>query len=458
VAAQQGPPARWQGWTAGGPGRPTAALAVLLLGLTGCGGPGAGPSPTSAPTTVVTPTTTTPTSPSGATSPAGPAGPETTAETLRPGAPSTTAPAGPSPSASSPPSAAPGSGCRAAAARLGVRDQVGQLLMVAVTSTGVTDAQERAVRSSRAGSLLLLGGSTAGTGGTASLVRHLRATAHRPGPDGGREVGVLLAADQEGGLVQRLRGPGFSDIPAATAQRDLSDARLRGDAQRWGAQLRRAGIDVDLAPVADVVSKDLVEVNEPIGRLHRGYGPDPVVVGAKVAAFTTGMDRAGVATAVKHFPGLGRVRGNTDTARRVVDTTTTRHDPALRGFTAAVGAGVDMVMVSSAVYRRIDAAQPATFSTVVVQGMVRGDLGFDGVVVSDDLSAAALSAWSPQQRALRFVRAGGDLLVVGDPASVPAMTDALAARADRDPAFARRVERSAGRVLTLKARRGLTRC
>jgi len=448
VAAQQGLPARRPGATARGAGRSSAVLVVLLLGLTGCGVPGAGVAPTS-PSTARTTRVPAPTTPGDGTASERSASPTTTRSSPAP-----------SDAASDPPSAAPrpGAGCRAAAGRLSLRDQVGQLLMVAVTSTGPTAAQEQAVRASRAGSILLLANSTAGTRSTASLVRRLRGAADRPRLDSGARVDVLLAADQEGGLVQRLRGPGFSDIPAATGQRDLPDDRLRRDAERWGDQLRRADVDADLAPVADVVPADLVGVNEPVGRLRRGYGPDPATVAAKVGAFTTGMDRAGVATAVKHFPGLGRVRGNTDTARRVVDTTTTRHDPALRGFAAAVGAGVDMVMVSSAIYRRIDADAPAAFSTVVVEGMVRGDLGFDGVVVSDDLSAAALSAWSPQQRALRFVGAGGDLLVVGDAASVPAMTDALLARAGADPAFARRVEQSTGRVLALKARRGLTRC
>ena len=88
------------------------------------------------------------------------------------------------------------------------------------------------------------------------------------------------------------------------------------------------------------------------------------------------MDRAGVATAVKHFPGLGRVRGNTDYASRVVDTKTTRDDAALAGFRAAVDAGADMVMVSSASYRKIDAEHRAAFSTVIMDEMLREDLGF----------------------------------------------------------------------------------
>ena len=325
--------------------------------------------------------------------------------------------------------------------------------MVAVGSTGMSPAQERAVRRSRAGSVLLLGQSTAGTAGTADVVRDIRSAADEPAG-----TQVLLAADQEGGLVQRLSGRGFDDIPSAVRQAELDDAQLARDAETWGEQLGRAGIDANLAPVADVVPRELGTRNEPIGKLRRGYGSSPATVAGKVQAFTTGMDRADIATAVKHFPGLGRVRGNTDFEQRVVDSTTTRTDGGLRGFAAAVSAGVDMVMVSSAVYDRIDPERQAVFSPTVIEGMIRGDLGFTRVVISDDLSAAAVRDVPAEERALGFVLAGGDLMIVADPASVLAMAEALVQRGGRDRAFAERVEESAGRVLAVKARRGLADC
>ena len=204
--------------------------------------------------------------------------------------------------------------------------------------------------------------------------------------------------------------------------------------------------------------RELEGVNEPVAGLRRGYGSSPAAVAEKVDAFTTGMGQAGIATAVKHFPGIGEVRGNTDTAARVVDTTTTRRDPALAGFRAAVDAGADMVMVSSVVYTRIDPRRQAVFSSTVVDGMVRGDLGFDGVVISDDLAAAAVRNFPPERRAVGFVRAGGDLAIVGDPAEAATMAEALVDRAAEDPAFAARVDESAARVLALKDRRGLADC
>jgi beta-N-acetylhexosaminidase len=122
----------------------------------------------------------------------------------------------------------------------------------------------------------------------------------------------------------------------------------------------------------------MVWTNKPIGQLRRGYGPSPKKVAAKVTAFTEGMNRAGIATAVKHFPGLGRVRGNTDYMTRVVDPTTTRHDAALAGFKAAVNANVDMVMVSSAFYLKIDDEHRAAFSTMIINDMLAKILASPG--------------------------------------------------------------------------------
>jgi beta-N-acetylhexosaminidase len=170
------------------------------------------------------------------------------------------------------------------------------------------------------------------------------------------------------------------------------------------------------------------------------------------------MERAGVATAVKHFPGLGRVRGNTDFVSRVVDTTTTRRDHALAGFSAAIDADVDMVMMSSAFYSKIDAEHRAAFSAMIIDEMLRKNLRFSGVVISDDLAAVAMRNLTPEERARRFIRAGGDLLIVGDASLATTMADAIKDKASDDPAFAKRVTESATRVVAMKERRGLARC
>jgi beta-N-acetylhexosaminidase len=333
------------------------------------------------------------------------------------------------------------------------RERVGQLLMVGINSAGPTNADAAVIDATRAGSVLLLGNSTAGLTAVHRVTVRAREAARRP-----EQVGTLIAADQEGGLVQRLKGPGFSTMPSAVSQGKLATPTLAADAKTWGRQLKKAGIDVNLAPVADVVPASLININQPIGVLRRYYSTSPPVVAAKVQAVVSGMNSAGIATSVKHFPGLGRVRGNTDFQADVVDSMTVRHDPALAGFIAGAKAGVDMVMVSSATYSKIDSKHRAAFSSVVIGTMIRRDLRFTGVVISDDLAANAMQDLSPGTRVIRFIEAGGDLAIIGDPTIAQRAADSVAAEAEHDPAFANLVTASATRVVQLKHRRGLARC
>ncbi|MBA8796197.1 beta-N-acetylhexosaminidase [Friedmanniella endophytica] len=393
----------------------------------------------------------------------GPAGP-TGAASASSGTPSTATSASPSGSATSAASpsasrsasasasATSGGSCQALAGRLSRPEQVGQLFMVAANSVRVTQADLDRLAGLHIGSVLLLGNTD---GGAAAVQKHIGVVKDGVGSVDGIEP--MLAVDQEGGLVQRLSGPGFSTIPSATVQGTWSSSTLESRAAGWGRQLRAVGVDVDLAPVADVVPASLTSVNQPIGVLKREYGTTPGAVAPKVAAFVQGMRSARIGTSVKHFPGLGQVRGNTDFDTNVVDSVTTRHDADLAGFAAGVKAGADMVMISSATYARIDADRPAAFSPTVIQGMVRGDLGFDGVVISDDLAGKALGG-SYGSRATRFFAAGGDLAIMGQPASASAMTQATLAKANSDRQFAATVEAAAARVLALKARYGLADC
>jgi beta-N-acetylhexosaminidase len=179
-------------------------------------------------------------------------------------------------------------------------------------------------------------------------------------------------------------------------------------------------------------------------------------VAGHVAAFAAGLADAGVVPTVKHFPGLGRVTANTDVSSGVTDPTTTSTDPYLGPFRTAIRSGHPFVMMSSAVYARIDPARPAAFSPTVVTGLLRRGLHFDGVVVSDDLGAARqVRAVRVGERAVRFIAAGGDLVLTVSPATVPDMVTALYDRAVRDPAFRTLVDRSAARILLAKQRLGL---
>jgi beta-N-acetylhexosaminidase len=179
-----------------------------------------------------------------------------------------------------------------------------------------------------------------------------------------------------------------------------------------------------------------------------------------VTAFVTGMAAGGVASTVKHFPGIGRITGNTDlTATGITDRTATTSDPHLAPFATGIDAGADLVMVGSAIYSRLDPKTNAVFSKPIVTDLLRTRLGYDGVVITDDVGAAkAVAAVSPAERATRFVAAGGDIVLTARPSTVPAMHDALTARMTKDKAFAAHVEQSVTRVVELKLDHGLARC
>jgi len=271
-------------------------------------------------------------------------------------------------------------------------------------------------------------------------------------------VRFFVGANQEGGLIQGLSGSGFDVIPSALTQGTWSPSVLQTKALRWGGQLRAAGVNLNFAPIADVVPPGTDAQNAPIGQLQREFGHDPATVSSHVAAFIAGMHQAGIDTTAKHFPGLGRVAGNTDFTGAVIDTVTTRHDPYIASFAKAVDVGVPFVMVSLAIYERIDPSNIAGFSTTIDSGMLRGDLGFRGVVVSDSLSATAVTSLTPATRAIDFLAAGGDMIVLNPLDQAIAMAKALASRAAEITSFRARVNNAALHVLEAKQAAGLLTC
>jgi len=334
--------------------------------------------------------------------------------------------------------------------------RVGQLFMVGTPATGVSSTTASAITNLHVGSVILTGRSTAGVTAARAVTASLQAKATSSATAG---IPLAIAADQEGGLVQVLEGSGFSTIPSALTQGGWSTSTLESSATTWGRQLRSAGVNVNLAPVADTVpSASFAPHNAPIGAYDREFGFTPSTVGAHAQAFAQGMRAGAVMPTAKHFPGLGRVTANTDTTSGVKDTTTTRTDPYLAPFRAAVTGGAEFLMISSAIYTQIDAANPAVFSSTVIDGMVRGDMGFRGVVVSDDLgNAKAVSAWLPGTRAVKFIAAGGDLVLTVDPSQAPTMATAIRSQMSTSATFRSQVYAAALRVLTVKQRMGLIR-
>lgn len=341
-------------------------------------------------------------------------------------------------------------------ARMSQAQRVGQLFIVGLPGDRLSQATARSITGHHFGSVMFIATSTAGVAGIRAVTRAAQRLATTRATAG---VGFFVAANQEGGEIQALQGPGFSAIPSALAQGRMAPAALRRAATGWGRQLAAAGVNLNFAPVMDVVPPGTGSLNQPIGVLHREYGYYPAPVAAHGTAFLRGMMRAGVTTTAKHFPGLGRVRGNTDFSSGVVDRVTTADDPYLGTFRAAVAAGVPLVMVALARYARIDQGRLAVFSSVVMRGLLRQRLGFRGVIISDDLGAAvAVARIPPATRALRFLAAGGDLITSKYPGPAAVMARAVLARSAADPAFRRTAGAAVRQVLAAKQAAGLLPC
>ncbi|MEA5456044.1 glycoside hydrolase family 3 N-terminal domain-containing protein [Sinomonas sp. JGH33] len=380
----------------------------------------------------------------------------TPSPTTAPGtaSPTTAAPAPPSSAPPSSPGAAAQSQAQRILASMSIEQRVGQIMMVSSPVTGPDSATLDALRRLHVGNVFLKGRTTAGAAAVAGVVGQLRAEATADATLG---VGQFVATDQEGGQVQILRGPGFSSLPSALGQGSMDPSSLRSAAGQWGRELASVGVNVNFAPVLDTVpSAEFAPSNIPIGHYEREYGFTPDDVAAHGIAFAQGMADSGVEATPKHFPGLGRVTANTDTSRDVSDPAMTRSDPYLAPFAGAVKAGVRWLMVSNALYPAIDPGNNAVFSPVVIQGMIRGDLGFRGIVVSDDVcDAAQLSGFLPEHRGSNFLAAGGTMVLCTDQALAPRVWQGIVDRAQSDPAFARTVDGAALAVVEAKADAGL---
>jgi beta-N-acetylhexosaminidase len=363
-------------------------------------------------------------------------------------------------SSGSPPSrpsaAAPQSCADRVLTRMTLAQRVGQLFIVGLAGSVLDQATAQAIRTYHFGSASFIATDTAGVAGVDAVTRAVQSLSSAQVTGG---VRFFVAANQEGGEVQALQGPGFSTMPSAVAQGLLPPAQLRGLAQTWGGQLRAAGVNLNFAPVMDVVPAADTSQNAPIGQLMREFGHTPAVVASHGVAFIRGMTQAGEATTAKHFPGLGRVQGNTDFTAGVVDTVTTPDDPYLQTFQRAIDANVPLVMVALATYTRIDPRHLAVFSPVVMRTMLRDRMHFGGVIVSDDLGAAqAVAKVPPGSRAVQFISAGGDLVTSKYVGTAEAMARAVLARAAASPAFRDQADAAAAHVLAAKQRFGLLPC
>jgi beta-N-acetylhexosaminidase len=263
--------------------------------------------------------------------------------------------------------------------------------------------------------------------------------------------GVLVGTGDGGAAVaSRLHAAaGKSDVPPLVVG-PADPAFAEGTAAETATALKRAGFDLNLAPIADVATLD-----SPIA--DRSYSDDPALVASLVAAAVRGCESRGLACAVSHFPGEGAV--SDDTARGPA---TVGLDPAsleardLGAFRAAFEAGAPATVLSLAFYAAYDPATPAALSPRIATELLRGELGFKGVAISDDLTAGAIAGGiGAPEAAVQALAAGSDMVLVDDPALAAQARAAILAAAEEGGLSAARLDEAVARVLALKKRLGL---
>lgn len=261
---------------------------------------------------------------------------------------------------------------------------------------------------------------------------------------------ILVGIDQEGGSVARLR-EGFTESPGAMALGASGDPQLAEDvAAMMGAELAALGVNWNFAPVADLARQS---DNPSIGT--RAVGRDPQLASDFVGAQVRGLQRAGVAATVKHFPGLGNSVIDTHVASaKVSGCLSGLYEEELPPFEAAIAAGVACVMLTHVVYEELDSERPATLSPRIVDGLLRDRLAYDGAVCTDCMEMKAITdRFAPGESAVFAVEAGVDMVMFSHTrAAQEAAFDALLEAAKTGRISADRIDQSLTRIQALKER------
>jgi beta-N-acetylhexosaminidase len=316
--------------------------------------------------------------------------------------------------------------------------QPGQLLLVGFPGPRAPEVLLERIREGRVGGVVLFKRNVETPEQLRDLVGSLRDAAPSNAP-------LLVAIDQEGGRVQRLRAP-WTEWPSMARVAERGDPRgTAGLASALAVELREVGVNLDFAPSVDVATNPR---NPVIG--DRSFGPTPERVARHARAFVQALQAGGVAACAKHFPGHGDTDEDSHLRLPRLD-----HDlPRLRRielppFVAAIEAGVASVMTAHVLLPRLDPSRPATLSRAALR-LLREELGFEGVVFSDDLEMRAVADRYPlRERVLGALRAGVDALLLCS--DVALWEEAIAVLEAAPPAL---VAASLRRVAALKARFG----
>lgn len=266
---------------------------------------------------------------------------------------------------------------------------------------------------------------------------------------------LLIGIDQEGGNVTRLRTQdGFPKTLTAQASAQAGDKSVTDNARTVATELSKAGINLNFAPCVDVNTNPSCPI---IGKLGRSFSNDPKRVAQCARIWIDVQQKAGIVSCLKHFPGHGSASG--DTHAGLVDVTKTWNENELEPYRQLIdGGGVEMVMVAHVINKQMGDDLPASLSPTMVQNKLRNELGFNGVVVTDDLAMGAITKHYGLEEALKMaILAGCDMLCLSnngggtyDPELVPHAVEAILQMVENGELDANDIHTAAERIRALK--------
>jgi len=320
---------------------------------------------------------------------------------------------------------------------------VGQMVVAGMTGTEPDRALLARVRAGQVGGLILYGDNIESNQQIGRVIEQLQGIAREGG-----SPPLLISVDQEGGSVRR-----FQSAPPISPRAITTPSQAFSQGAETGSFLRNEGVNVDLAPIADVSSgPDSFEVGQ-----GRGFNGTSTQVAQLATAFALGLQSRGVAACAKHFPGVGSLTTDTDDQLGEVTLDTSKLDQTLTPFADLIRAKVDMVMVASAIYPSLGTTSPADFSPLIINGLLRRRLGFPAVVITDALDTPPdLPGATAGGRAVLAAAAGDDIILyAAEQDAAPAYQAILDATSDGDIPRAQ-IAGAYRRILALKHKLTLT--
>ncbi len=332
--------------------------------------------------------------------------------------------------------------------QMSIDEKIGQLLFVGFTGTILTDEAKELIEQYKVGGIILFAHNLKNPSQTLELINDLKATNEK------NHLPLFIGVDQEGGRVSRLPGE-LTKLPSNSKIAEVNDPLLSFEIGTvLGQQLNAFGFNLNFAPVLDVNSNP----NNPVIG-DRSFGSDPKIVSRLGIETMKGMQLQQVIPVIKHFPGHGDTEVDSHLELPLVHKSLEDlHKLELIPFRQAIDRGTDVVMIAHILLPQLDPTNPATLSHLVITGLLRNDLGYDGVVITDDMTMKSITnQYDIGTAAVESIKAGSDIIMVAhDYNSILFTIEALKKAVSNGELTEEQINESLARIIDLKLKYELT--